>query len=148
MAMEKVSERPSTSKWGEIGHFSNTAQMMKIWEEIASRGVQSEEDLNNLKISNLKRLGTLRKEQEKELLDAAIDANKKAIDQRIEGLKKAAEQEKDAILARQLAEKRAEKKASGKSKTGKLTKAEIDDIKAKVQKEFDERKKALEKQGE
>ena len=148
MAMERVSEGPSTSKWGEIGHFSNTAQMMKIWEEIALRGVQSEEDLNNLKISNLKRLGMLRKEQEKELLDAAINANKKAIDQRIEGLKKAAEQEKGNLLAQELAKAKAEKKASGKSKTGKLTKAEKAAITAKVEFEIKKRKDALVKQGE
>jgi hypothetical protein len=148
MAMERVSEGPSASKWGEIGHFSNTAQMIKIWEEIALRGVQSEEDLNNLKISNLKRLGMLRKEQEKELLDVAINANKKAIDQRIEGLKKAADQEKGKLLAQELAKAKAEKKASGRSKTGKLTKAEEAAITAKVEFEIKKRKDALVKQGE
>jgi hypothetical protein len=97
MAMERVSEGPSASKWGEIGHFSNTAQMIKIWEEIALRGVQSEEDLNNLKISNLKRLGMLRKEQEKELLDVAINANKKAIDEVPSILKVAGFREKSIL---------------------------------------------------
>ena len=148
MAMERVSEGLGASKWGEIGHFRNTAQMMKIWEEIALRGVQSEEDLNNLKISNLKRLGMLRKEQEKELLDVAINANKKAIDQRIEGLKKAADQEKGKLLAQELAKAKAEKKASGRSKTGKLTKAEEAAITAKVEFEIKKRKDALVKQGE
>lgn len=146
--LKPVSEKSGFDLLSHSKYMDNTAQFVKMWTEMADRGIQSENDLNNLKLSNLIRLGSLRQKQEKDVLDAALAANKKAIDQRIEGLKKAAEQEKGNLLAQELAKAKAEKKASGKSKTGKLTKAEEAAITARVEFEIKKRKDALVKQGE
>ena len=131
-----------------VGHFSNAAQIMKIWTEMAQNGVKSEEDLNNLKLSNLTRLGTLRKQQEKELLDAAIAANKKAIDERVKQEEKAL----DETLGREIAKAKAVALAEKKAKTGnnkaKLTKAELKKIEEEENARLAAAKKRLKEQGE
>jgi hypothetical protein len=122
-------------------------QLVKVWEEMAANGIQSEEELNKLRLSNLTRLGTLRKEQEKQILDTLIAANKKAIDQRVAEEQKAAKESLDRDIAKAKAVALAEKKAKNK-RARKLTKAEEKEIENKLNKEFEERKKRIEAQGE
>jgi hypothetical protein len=50
--MKQVDERPNL---GNSPYFNNAAQLTKQWEEIASRGIESEEELNKLRLSNLTR---------------------------------------------------------------------------------------------
>ena len=43
----------------------NSAQLVKLWSEIAKRGIQDETELNSLRMSNLTRLGRFKQNQEK-----------------------------------------------------------------------------------
>jgi hypothetical protein len=147
--MDKVSEKSSLLGSRELNQYrDNSMQLVKVWEEMAANGIQSEEELNKLRLSNLTRLGTLRKEQEKQILDTLIAANKKAIDQRVAEEQKAAKESLDRDIAKAKAVALAEKKEKSGNKKSKLTKDEIKAIEDKLNREFEERKKRIKAQGE
>jgi hypothetical protein len=81
--MAGMEKAPEGFKIGNSPYFNNASQFTKQWEEMAKRGIQSEEELNNLRLSNLTRLGTLRREQEQQVLDEAIKANQRLIRDRM-----------------------------------------------------------------
>ena len=92
----------------------NSAQLVKLWSEIAKRGIQDETELNSLRMSNLTRLGNLRKGQEKEILDAAIAANHRIIEDRANRQRAAIKEEIDEEIKARLRIARKTAKASGK----------------------------------
>ena len=151
--MKTVSEKSGFDLLGQSKYFDNASQMIKMWEEMATRGIQSENDLNNLKLSNLTRLGLLKQEQEKKVLDAALAANKKLIEQRAGLMKQAADEEAEAEKAKRIAAiteadetLRAARIAAIEAEVDADTEArkkQIDDL---VDYEFKERKKELEKE--
>jgi hypothetical protein len=141
--VEAVSEKGSL---GRSSYFNNAALMVQQWEEMAANGIKSEEDLNKLRLDNVTRLGMLRKAQEQQVLDVAIKANERLIKDRLDKSLEALEIEEKAETTKAMARAKAEKKKSGGS--GKLTKAEEAVIKAKVQTEFELRKKHLKEQAD
>lgn len=150
--MEKSPEKPEKTGLDLFGpskyQLDNSAQLIKMWAEIAKRGVQNENDLNNLRLSNLTRLGALKKQQERDVLDAAIAANKKLIDQRTAAMKKAVDDEIDGeIKKRQVIAREAAKAANG-GKGKALTKAEKDKIAAQVKAEAAAKKKSIDELAE
>lgn len=145
--LKPVGERSKLDFFGGKNYYNNTAQMMQIWEEIASRGIQNEEDLNNLKLSNLKRLGTLRAKQEEELLQAAIKANQRAIRDRMQQSFKAIKEEESRELAKRVAIEAAEKKKrTGKGLTAEEKTALEARLKEELKIEFKLRKKQIAEQ--
>ena len=118
------------SKLGTSPYFNNAAQFTKQLEEMAANGVKSEDELNKLRLSNLTRLGALRKQQEQQVLDAAIKANQRLIRDRMRESFKALKEEEDNATA--LIEKRLKKqvelenKKRAKKGKAKLTEAEIE----------------------
>jgi hypothetical protein len=147
--MEKSPEKTGLDLLGPSKYqLDNSAQLIKIWADIAKRGIQDENDLNNLKLSNLTRLGALKKQQERDVLDAAIAANKKLIDQRTAAMKKAVDDEIDGeIKKRQVIAREAAKAANG-GKGKALTKAEKDRIAAQVKAEAAAKKKSIDELAE
>ena len=142
--MEKSPEKTGLDLLGPSKYqLDNSAQLIKMWAEIAKRGVQDENDLNSLRLSNLTRLGALKKQQEQDVLDAAIAANKKLIDQRTEAMKKAVDDEIAAEVKKREAAARETAKAANGGKGTKLTKAEKDRIKAQVEAEAAAKKKSI-----
>lgn len=141
--LKPVSDRSGFDLLSSGKYLSNASQVMQVWEEIASRGVQSEEDLNKLRLSNLTRLGTLRAKQEEEILQAAIKANQRAIRDRMRESFKAIKEEEDREIAKKVAIEAAEKKKNG---GGALTDAEKAAIEARVKTEFKLRKKHIAEQ--
>lgn len=83
--------------------FDNTTQFIKLWEEMAENGIQSEEELNKLRLSNLARLGQLKLDQQKKVLDAAMAAEETLMRQRQAVLEKAIDEELDAEKAKRFA---------------------------------------------
>lgn len=141
--LKPVSDRSGFDLLSSGKYLNNASQVMQVWEEIASRGVQSEEDLNKLRLSNLTRLGTLRAKQEEEILQAAIKANQRAIRDRMRESFKAIKEEEDREIAKKVAIEAAEKKRTG---GGALTDAEKAAIEARVKAEFKLRKKHIAEQ--
>ena len=115
---------------------------------MAAAGIKSEDDLNKLRLSNLTRLGTLRREQEKQILDEVIAANKKAIDQRVVAETKAAEEALGRDIAKAKAVALAKKKAETGNNKAKLTKEEIQKIEEAEKRKLTEAKKRIKEQGE
>lgn len=138
--LRSVDESP---KLGNSSYFNNAAQLTQQWEEMAKRGIQSEEELNNLKLSNLTRLGTLRKKQEQQILDVAIKANQRLIRDRMRESFKAIKEEEKLELKKRLVLAAEEKKKKGK---GELTEADKAEIEAKLKEEFKQRKKHVAEQ--
>ena len=143
MAMDTVTEKASlgTSKF-----MDNSAQFVKQLEEMAANGVKSEEKLNELRLSNLTRLGTLRKEQEQAVLDAAIKANQRLIRDRMRESFKANQEEEKLALAKLQAQITAENEARKKAGKKALTAAEKKALEDKLKEEFKQRKKHIEEQ--
>ena len=131
--MAKVEQKTPLNPFGSQ-FADNSALFIKQVNELAAKGIESEEELNLLRLSNVTRLGILRKQQENEVLTAAINANKKAIDDRLAQQKKAI----DELEEYQLSE--AARLAAEEGKI--LTDADKDRIKN----EFKERRKHLEEQ--
>jgi hypothetical protein len=131
--MAKVENKTPLNPYGSK-YIDNSAQFIRQVNELTLRGIQTEEELNLLRLSNVTRLGILRKQQEKDILNATIKANKKAIDDRLEQQKKAI----DELEAYKLSEaiRAAEEEGEALSE---IRKREIKD-------EFAERRKHLEEQ--
>ncbi len=144
--LKPVSEKSGFDLLGRSKYMDNTAQFVKMWTEMAERGIQSENDLNNLKLSNLIRLGSLRQKQEKDVLDAALAANKKLIDQRTELMIKAVEEEEALDLKKLKAKIKAEDAERKKAGKAVLTAAEKKALEDKLKDEFKQRKKHIEEQ--
>ena len=51
MTMKHAPERDGFTHLGNSQYFNNATQLIQMWEEMAERGIQSEEELNNLKLS-------------------------------------------------------------------------------------------------
>jgi hypothetical protein len=151
--MKTVSEKSGFDLLGQSKYFDNASQMIKMWEEMAARGIQSENDLNNLKLSNLTRLGLLKQEQEKKVLETALAANEKLIQQRAELMRKQADEEAAAEKAKRIAAiteadetLRAARIAAIEEEVNADTEARKKQIDEIVEYEFAERKKELEKE--
>lgn len=121
---------------------NNAAQFIKQMNELAESGIQQEEQLNLLRLSNVKRLGTLRKQQEQEILDVAIKANEKVIEERKNAQLKALKEEEAAVIAKHKREAKREAKKQGKT----LSKDDLALITKSVEAEFEIRKKHIEAQ--
>jgi hypothetical protein len=131
--MAKVEQKTPLNPFGSQ-YADNSAMFIKQVNELTAKGIQSEEELNLLRLSNVTRLGILRKQQEKDILDAAIKANEKAIEDRLELQKKAV----DELEAYELSE--AIRVAEEKGET-------LSEIrKREIKEEFAERRKHLEEQ--
>ena len=126
--------------------FNTASQFIKQWEEMATRGLQSEEELNKLRLSNLTRLGALRKEQEQQVLDAAIKANHRLIQDRMQEALKAADEEEARDLKKLKAKIRAEDSARRRAGKAVLTADEKKALEEKLKEEFKQRKKHIEEQ--
>ena len=125
----------------------NSMQLIQAWEELAREGFKDEEELNKLRLSNITRLGTLRKEQEKQIVDTLIAANNKAIDERVKKEQQALEDNYNKELELQKAIAAEEEKwANTKNKKNKK-KLTLKEIEEKVDAEFALRKKRIEEQG-
>lgn len=137
MAMDTVTEKASlgTSKF-----MDNSAQFVKQLEEMAANGVKSEEKLNELRLSNLTRLGTLRKEQEQAVLDAAIKANQRLIRDRMRESFKANREEEKLALAKLQAQIAAENEVRKKAGKKALTSDEKKALEEKLKAEFKQRR--------
>jgi hypothetical protein len=151
--MDKAPEKAGFDLLGNSKYFNNASQFIQMWEEMAERGIQSETDLNNLKLSNLTRLGLLRQKQEDEVLAAVLKANKKLIDQRAELMRQAAEEEAELEKTKRIAALteadetiRAERIAAIEADVDAETEAKKKQIDDLVAYEFAERKKELEKE--
>lgn len=151
--MRSVSESSGFDLLGNSKYFNNASQFIQMWEEMAERGIQSENDLNNLRLSNLTRLGMLKKGQEDAVLNAALKANKKLIDQRAELMRKAAEEEAEVEKARRIAAIteadetiRAERIAAIEEEVNADTEARKKQIDELVDYEFAERRKEIKKE--
>ena len=151
MAMKHAPESDGFTHLGNNQYFNNAPQLIQMWEEMAERGVQSEEELNNLKLSNLTRLGALRKAQEQQVLDAAIKANKRLIKDKMRESFKALKEEENlertrfaARLDEQLKLEEAKRK---KKKQAPMTAAEKkafeERLKIELETEFKQRRKHL-----
>jgi hypothetical protein len=140
--MEKVKNESLNPYGGQFN--TNAAQFIKQMNELSESGIQTEEQLNLLRLSNVKRLGTLRKQQEQEILEAALKANKRLIDDRLVKQKKALDEEEKATIAKRVREEKAKAKKNG----NKLSKEEIEKIKEEESKRFEERRKHLKEQAE
>ena len=129
--------------------FNNASQYMKLWEELAERGIQSEEDLNKLRLSNLTRLGMLTKAQQDELITAKMAAEKKFLDDRAALMRQSAEEEAEARLAELKAaeeELTDERLEAIQKQVEKEKQAKLDYINELVDYEFAEREKAAKKE--
>lgn len=146
--MNTVSEKSNIDLGPGRYQLDNSAQLIKLWTEIAKRGIQDETELNNLKLSNLARLGNLKKQQEKEILDAAIAANRRIIDDRAAQQKKAVDEEIDRETKKRIAAARDAAKAANGGKGKKLTKEEKDRIAAQVKAEAEAKKKNIDQLAE
>ena len=151
MAMKHAPESDGFTHLGNNQYFNNAMQLVQMWEEMAERGVQSEEELNNLKLSNLARLGALRKAQEQQVLDAAIKANKRLIKDKMRESFKALKEEENlertrfaARLDEQLKLEEAKRK---KKKQAPMTAAEKkafeERLKIELETEFKQRRKHI-----
>ena len=151
--MNTVSEKSGFDLLGQSKYMDNTAQFIKIWTEMSERGIQSENDLNNLKLSNLTKLGLLKKQQEEQVLAAAMTANQKLIQQRATLMEKAAEEEVAVEKAKKLA---AVKDLQGAAKAAAIARIEeeskeaFEAKKAEIEElckyELQEKEKALKKE--
>ena len=151
MAMKKAPDSDGFSHLGNSQYFNNATQLIQMWEEMAERGIQSEEELNNLKLSNLTRLGALRKAQEQQVLDAAIKANKRFLKDKMRESFKALKEEEDlekASFAARLDEQLKLEEANRKKKkqapmTAAEKKAFEERLKIELETEFKQRRKHL-----
>lgn len=151
MAMKKAPDSDGFSHLGNSQYFNNATQLIQMWEEMAERGIQSEEELNNLKLSNLTRLGALRKAQEQQVLDAAIKANKRFLKDKMRESFKALKEEEDlekASFAARLDEQlKLEEVKRKKKKQAPMTAAEKkafeERLKIELETEFKQRRKHL-----
>lgn len=125
--MAKLNEMPEKAGldlFGKSNYFDNSAQFIKMWTEMATRGIRDEVDLNNLRLSNLTRLGRLKQEQEKAVLDAVLRANLKANAQRRELMEQEVKDRARLAIEAEIAAK----KEAGKD----LTEEEVKAIEDKV----------------
>lgn len=153
MAMGRVPEGGGFNLFGNSQYFNNATQVIQMWEEMTERGIQSENDLNNLKLSNLTRLGLLKQKQEQDVLKAAIKANQKLLDQRGELMRKAAEEEAELEKAKRIAAitevdeaRRAAEEAAIRAGVDADTEAKKKQIDELIEYEKKEKAKALEKE--
>lgn len=133
----------------------NAQALVKELNEISKNGIETEEQLNKLRLSNAKELGRLSLEQQQELLDATIAANEVAINQRLQATLEALQKEKEERLKfeKDLTEeqkqqiedeykaktKAAEKSAKlEKEKAAKDNKKDLEEVKEKARKAGDE----------
>ena len=82
--MDYASDKPAGSPFafrvgGETG---GLLQVLSLLEESSAKQIEDEKALNNLKLSNLRRLGLLKQGQEAEILQARLAAEKRLIDER------------------------------------------------------------------
>jgi asparagine synthetase B (glutamine-hydrolysing) len=133
---------------GNSPYFNNASQFIKQWEEMAARGIQSEEELNKLRLSNLTRLGALRREQEQQVLAAAIKANHRIIQDRMKEALKAAAREEKRDRAKLKASIEAEDRAREKAGKKPLTAEEKKALEAKLKDEFARRREHIKAQAE
>lgn len=138
---EVGASKTAINPYGSQFH-NNAAQFIKQMNELTEDNIQFEEQLNDLRLSNVTRLGMLRKQQEKEILDAAIKANELYIEKRKNLQLQALQEEEKAEIAKQQRIAKAEAKKDGK----KLSKDELKAIEDKVKKEYNLRKKHAEEQ--
>lgn len=151
MAMKHAPESDGFTHLGNSQYFNNATQLIQMWEEMAERGIQSEEELNNLKLSNLARLGALRKAQEQQVLDAAIKANKRFLKDKMRESFKALKEEENlekARFAARLDEQLKLEEANRKKKkqapmTATEKKAFEERLKIELETEFKQRRKHL-----
>lgn len=149
--LRPVGESP---KLGNSPYFNNASQLTQQWEEMAKRGIQSEEELNSLRLSNLTRLGMLRKEQEQQVLEAAIKANKRLIRDKMRESFKALKEEEDLERSRfavRLEERlQLEEAKRKKKKQAPMTAAEKEAfeerLKIELETEFKQRRKHIAEQ--
>lgn len=142
--MEKVGSGANKTALNPYGgqFTNNAAQFIKQMNELSESGIQYEEQLNLLRLSNVKRLGTLRQQQEQEILNAAIRANERVIEQRKNAQLQALKEEEAAEVAKKQRLAKADAKSAGKT----LTKDDLKVIEQKVKSEFAIRKKNIEEQ--
>lgn len=132
MALQKVKGGSGLSLTTE--YMSNAQAFIKEMRELSAEDIETEEQLNALRISNVKYLGQLRRKQQQEVLKASIDAEEAIINKRLELQQESLDQER-ALR---------ERAAAAENGNGKLTKAQKD----KIDKEFALRKKHLNDQAE
>lgn len=151
--MNSVPERAGASALGKSKYFDNSAQFIKLWTEMAARGIQDETDLNNLRLSNLTRLGLLKKEQEQQVLEAAIKANKKLILQRANLMRQEIEDELKLEREKRIAaiteadeELRQERINQIDEALKKEQEEKLKNVDELVEYEFEERKKEIKKE--
>ena len=51
--LKPVSDKSGFDLLGQSKYMDNTAQFVKMWTEMAARGIQSENDLNNILASTM-----------------------------------------------------------------------------------------------
>lgn len=151
MAMKHAPESDGFTHLGNNQYFNNAMQLVQMWEEMAERGIQSEEELNNLKLSNLARLGALRKAQEQQVLDAAIKANKRLIKDKMresfKALKEEENLERTRFAARLDEQLKLEETKRKKKKQAPMTAAEKkafeERLKIELETEFKQRRRHI-----
>jgi hypothetical protein len=101
--MADMKETPEFDVGTLNNSFASVTLLLQQWEEIAEKGIQSENDLNALKISNLAKLGLLRQGQEAAILAAAKKADEVLLQQRKENSIKALEESLNAEYEKRVA---------------------------------------------
>lgn len=132
MALQKVKGGSGLSLTTE--YMSNAQAFIKEMRELSAEDIETEEQLNALRISNVKYLGQLRRKQQQEVLKASIEAENKVIEERLKLQQESLDQEQ-ALR---------ERAAAAENGNGKLTKKQKD----KIDEEFKRRKQHLVDQAE
>lgn len=139
--MDEVKKQTKLKPLGYDGKDLDTAfQFIAKLQALDEDSLQFEEQLNELRLSNVKRLGILRKQQQNEILKQALRVEEEVTKKRLTLAKAALNEEQKAKEAKELAAAKAVAKEQGK----KLTNEEKKAIIAKVEAEFQARKKNLE----
>ena len=132
MALQKVKGGSGLSLTTE--YMSNAQAFIKEMRELSAEDIETEEQLNALRISNVKYLGQLRRKQQQEVLEESLKAEEAIINKRLEMQQESLEQEQ-ALR---------ERAAAAENGNGKLTKKQKD----KIDEEFKRRKQHLVDQAE
>ena len=132
MVLQKVKGGSGLSLTTE--YMSNAQAFIKEMRELSAEDIETEEQLNALRISNVKYLGQLRRKQQQEVLKASIEAENKVIEERLKLQQESLDQEQ-ALR---------ERAAAAENGNGKLTKKQKD----KIDEEFKRRRQHLVDQAE
>ena len=94
----EVHDKAGLDILNKMNPVANAQALIKELNEISKNGIETEEQLNKLRLSNAKELGRLSLEQQQELLAATIAANEVAINQRLQATLDALQKEKEERL--------------------------------------------------